>query len=84
MTWEILVGVLVFAAGNVAYFEIQRVIQFLRTHFNESKRYETTRIHPFHGTAAANMLLRPSEKSAQKDERPASCGIFYREQTYHH
>ena len=35
--WQILVGVLIFAAGNVAYFEIRRLIQFLRTYFNESK-----------------------------------------------
>jgi hypothetical protein len=52
---KILVGVQIFAAGNVAYFEIRRLIQFLRTHFNESKRCETTGNHPFPGTAAANV-----------------------------
>jgi hypothetical protein len=55
MTWKILAGVLIFAAGNVAYFEIRRLIQLLRTHSNESKRCEATRIHPFLGTAAANV-----------------------------
>jgi hypothetical protein len=37
MMWEILTGILIFAAGNMAYFEIQRLIQFLRIHFNKSK-----------------------------------------------
>jgi hypothetical protein len=37
MKWEMLIGVLIFAAGNVAYFEIRRLIQFIRTSFNESK-----------------------------------------------
>jgi hypothetical protein len=55
MTWQTLAGLLIFAAGNVAYFEIRRLIQFLQTHFNESKRCETTRIHPFSGTAAATV-----------------------------
>jgi hypothetical protein len=54
MMCEILAGVMIFAAGNVAYFEIRRLIQLLRTHFNESKRCETTGIHPFSGTTAAN------------------------------
>ena len=55
MTCEILAGVMIFSAGNVAYFEIRRLIQFLRTHFNESKRCETTGIHPFPGTAASTV-----------------------------
>jgi hypothetical protein len=55
MTWQTLAGFLIFAAGNVAYFEIRRLIRFLRTHFNESKRCETTGINPFPGTAAANV-----------------------------
>ena len=37
INWEILAGVLLFAAGNVAYFEIRRLIQFLQNHSNESK-----------------------------------------------
>ena len=37
MMWEILTGILIFAAANMVYFEIRRLIQFLRTHFNKSK-----------------------------------------------
>jgi hypothetical protein len=31
LMWEILAGILIFAAGNMAYFEIRRFIQFLRS-----------------------------------------------------
>jgi hypothetical protein len=37
MMCKILVAVQIFAAGNVAYFEIRRLFQFLRTNFNKSK-----------------------------------------------
>jgi hypothetical protein len=37
MFCKILVAVQIFAAGNVAYFEIRRFFQFLRTNFNKSK-----------------------------------------------
>ncbi len=36
MMWKIFIGVLTFAAGNVLYFEIRRMIQFLRIYFKES------------------------------------------------
>jgi len=37
MMWEIFAAALIFVAGNVAYFEIRRLFQFLRTNFNKSK-----------------------------------------------
>ncbi len=37
MFCKILVAVQIFAAGNVAYFEIRRFLQFLRANFNKSK-----------------------------------------------
>jgi hypothetical protein len=37
MMWEILAGILIFAAANMAYFEIRRLIQLLRGYFNKSK-----------------------------------------------
>ena len=37
MLCKILVAVQIFAAGNVAYFEIRRFLQFLRANFNKSK-----------------------------------------------
>ena len=37
MLCKILVAVQIFAAGNVAYFEIRRFFQFLRANFNKSK-----------------------------------------------
>jgi hypothetical protein len=37
MMWEILAGILIFAAANMAYFEIRRLIQLLRGHFKKSK-----------------------------------------------
>jgi hypothetical protein len=30
MLWEALAGILIFAAANIAYFEVLRLIQFLR------------------------------------------------------
>ncbi len=38
MAWEILAGVLIFAAGTVAYSEIRRLIQFFRTDFKKLKK----------------------------------------------
>jgi hypothetical protein len=38
--WEMLIGVLIFAAGNVAYFEIRRLIRFIRTPFNKSNSWQ--------------------------------------------
>ena len=37
MMWEILAGILIFAAANMVYFEIRRLIQFLRGQFKKSK-----------------------------------------------
>ena len=34
MLWEILAGILIFAAGNIAYFEVRRLVHFWR---NKSK-----------------------------------------------
>jgi hypothetical protein len=36
MMWEILAGTLIFAAANIVYFEIRRLIKFLRN-YSKSK-----------------------------------------------
>jgi len=37
MMWKILVAILIFADGNVVYFEIRRLIQYLHANSNEPK-----------------------------------------------
>ena len=32
MMWKILLSILIFADGNIAYFEIRRLIHYLRNH----------------------------------------------------
>jgi len=53
--WKILATVLIFAAGNVIYFEIQRLIQFLRIYFKESKSLPDHLHSSVSGTAAAHV-----------------------------
>lgn len=40
LMWKMFTGVLIFAAGNVLYFEIRRIIHFLQIYFKESQPLE--------------------------------------------
>ncbi len=55
LMWKIFTGVLVFAAGNVIYFEIRRLIQFLRIYFKEAQSLEDHLHSSDSGTAAAHV-----------------------------
>jgi len=54
MFLEMIVGMLVFAAGNVAYFEIRRLIRYRQSKFARSKLSRTQT--PRHATLHASDL----------------------------
>jgi len=53
--WKMFTGVLIFAAGNVLYFEIRRMIHFLQIYFKESQSLEDHLHSSDSGTVAAHV-----------------------------
>jgi hypothetical protein len=55
LMWKMFTGVLIFAAGNVLYFEIRRMIHFLQIYFKESQSLEDHLHSSDSGTVAAHV-----------------------------